>query len=145
MSKITDNKQEYLCLITADGYYCEYCGEYHEKILYRSIIEYLGEYEGRDIEIKSTIELCPSCRREDLTKFTATKWTLLQAYNNKTPLPITYIFPVYDNIENCLPSAWNETTNAEVVEKAAGEWCIEITELYFDEEIDQIKIKVDFV
>ena len=145
MSRITNNKMEYLRLITAKGYYCEWCGEYHGKILYRSTVEYLGEYEGQAVKIKNTIELCPSCRRDDLTEFTATEWTLLQAYCKKNPLPITYTFPVYDSIEDCLPSAWNETTDAEVVEKAADKWCIEITELCYDEEINQIRVRVDIV
>lgn len=145
MSKITSNRMDYLRLITAKGYYCEYCGEYHEEILHRSIIEYLGEYEGQAVKIKNTMELCPSCRREDLTRFVATEWTLLQAYCEKNPLPITYIFPVYDSPEDCLPSAWHETTNAEIVEKAAGRWCIEVADLRYDDETDQIRAEIDIV
>lgn len=139
------NKTNYLHLMTAKGYFCDYCNTYHAEPRHRLTLEYDGDFNGSNGHILKDEILCPECGRDELTPFIPYEWTPLLAYLAVNPADVLYTFPAYDSAEDTTPSGWFESTSPEVVEKAAGMLCIEVQDIAIDTETDTIKILLDIV
>lgn len=143
---MSTNKAIYINLMSAGGYYCDWCNEYHAEPLHRVTVEYIGKYQGQGVHETCHEILCPECKRDELCDFNPMEWMPLCAYLKKNPTPLVFRYPVYNNIETDeRPSAYMETTDPEVVEKAAGKWCVEIVFIHYEEERDEIVVEVAIV
>lgn len=141
---MTTNEKNFIKLNNAKGYFCEYCQEYHEEPRYRLVVEFIGEYCGQDVKVENKEILCPECRRDDMTEFNPNEWTPLLAYLKKNPMAIIFRYPVYADIDNdAFPTLIRETEESEVVIKAAGKYFIEIIDIVYDKERDEILVDVE--
>lgn len=143
---MTTNKAIYTNLMSAGGYYCDWCNEYYAKSLHRVTVEYIGEYQGQAVNETHHEILCPKCKHDELCDFNPMEWMPLCAYLKKNPTPLVFRYPVYDDIEtNEEPLTYMETTDLEEVEKAADKWCVEIVSIDYKEERDEIIVEVEIV
>ena len=141
----SNNRLDFIHLMTKKGYFCEWCQEYHAEPKHRLTVECYGEYNGLNGCIVKDEILCPECNRDDMTPFEPMEWTPLKAYLEKNPMNVTFIYPTYDSEDDPFPSAWFETTSVEVVEKAAGRLCVEVLDISYHNSADEIRVKVEIV
>lgn len=139
------NRTNYLHLMTAKGYFCDYCNGYHAEPRHRITLECDGDFNGLNGHILKDEILCPECGRDELTPFNPYEWTPLLAYLAVNPAKVLYRFPAYDSAEDTTPSDWFESTDPEVVEMAAGMLYIEVQDIAIDTETNTIKILLDIV
>lgn len=140
---MTTNHKNFVRLISADGYYCDYCDKYHAEPLHRMTVEFIGKPEEGKVNILQDDLLCPSCKEEDLADFNYMEWTPLNAYLRDNPMEVTYIYPIYSDPAQTSPDRFEKTTDPNVVEKVADQWYIEVEEVYYSEETDEIFVRVD--
>ena len=141
----SNNRLDFVHLMTKKGYFCEYCREYHAEPRHRITLECDGDFNGLNGHIIKDTIICPECGRDELTPFEPMEWTPLLAYLEKNPMNITFVYPVYDSADDPIPSAWFETTSAEVVEKAAGRLCVEVMDISYHHSTDEIRVMVEIV
>lgn len=133
-------------LITANGYYCNYCDAYHEnsEMRYRYVIEVVGEWDGKPVKPTAHEVICPKCGcdGDDLEPFEYLLWSHLRAYYIAKDIPMTFRYPLFDKETDGPTMGYGKTLSVEVLEELAEWYCIEVQEV---EEVDgEIVVTVEF-
>lgn len=130
-------------MLTAKGYYCNYCGKYFENVKHRYIVETIGEWEGQPATYKTHDILCPECSEDgELEPFDYMMWSHLVAYVEATDRAIEIKYPLFDRETNGETYGYGTTTSCELLEEIADWYCIEVVKV---EEVDgEILVEVDF-
>lgn len=133
-------------LITANGYYCNYCDTYRDnsEMRHRYIIEITGEWDGKPVEPTAHDVICPECGCDDvdLEPFNYKIWSHLRAYHLAKKIPMTFKYPLFDRETEGPTTDYGEVLSVEVLEELADWYCIEVQEV--EEANGEIVITVEF-
>ena len=119
----------YKNLITANGYYCNWCDKYHDtnEMKHRYFIETIGEWNGQPAEEFRHEIACPACGHGDeLEPFNHLCWSHLRAYHLAKDVPMTFKYPLFDRETNGPTTGYGETLSAEILKELADMYCIEV-------------------
>lgn len=132
-------------LITANGYFCNYCDTYHEnsEMRHRYVIEVVGEWDGKPVEPTTHEIICPECGREDEHEpFEHMLWSHLRAYHIAKNVPMTFKYPLFDRETDGPTVGHGMTLSVDTLEELADWYCIEVQEV---EEVNgEIVVTVEF-